>query len=965
MLSRILILTITTFVVGPMFALVHAQGTIQGEVYDAETEEPLPGATVEVPELNLGTTTDDQGFFYFEDLEPGSYEVAIGFVGYLEESYDVELDQGETVELEIILEEDVMGLDEVVVTGLGIREDADRTQASVGRVDADDITVDANIGEVSQLISGNIAGVSAQASSGNIGSGIRFNVRGGGGLGGDGQPVIYVDGTRIDNEEIGGFDAGGQGVSALAELNPDDIASVDVIRGPAGAAIYGTEGGNGVVLIETQRGDFFDDPTMNVQYSGTFGYQSQGRQYDEDLYGTADDANALFSDGPIRDHNLGVSGGAESYRYYAAVQNRQEEGMIPRTEGNRTSLRGNFEVFPTDDVNIQVNANYTHNNMHRPDNDNNVQGYLGNTLLNPVSYLNTDSTAINQMEDIQRVNRFVGSLSASWTPVENLTISATGGYDASSRRQDRTRPAGFAYSGIGVDGDRNIYNRINNQANFESQVQYDYRLSDRIQATSLVGGQFTDITRRINFGTSQGFGTDLLVGAGVAADITDFNESLLNTRRGGIFAQQQFRIDETYTLSALIRRDVASALGEGVSDVWYPSFNASAELSNLEVTPEIFTQLQPRVSYGETGELPSVADGIPLQFTGVAASGGSGGIISSIGRDDILPERIREVEAGIDIGIGDNFMLDATYWYNWADDSIIDVPLASSTGFGFQDLPQNVGSIESQGFESSLSFSPFVSEAARFDVDLTYSYQTNEVLDLGEDVDEFYDGFNRNVIKEGLPRQAFFLQEIKGPVFDDNDEVIVRPDGNIEIESSEERRKIGQPIPNHTGGLRLNLTMFQNLNLGAFAEYATGHQMYNSTAGFAALSGNYVPRNEAFDQLENAEPGTDEYIEAAETLAFTDPRDDAEANFVEDADWLKIRELTISYDFTDALISSGLESVNSFRVGVAASNILTLTSYDNPDPEVNFDGARSLSRGQDFLTLQTPQTFTLNVTLGF
>ena len=956
MLKRILSLCVVTFLIVPLFALVNAQGTITGTVTDSETDEPLPGATVQIPELNLGTNVDADGSFTLSEVAAGTHQLTVTFVGYLEHYLEVTVSDGEELIVEIELESDVLGLDQIVVTGLGIRQERGRTQTSVGRVDAAEITARAEVGSVSQLISGNVAGVSAQASSGNIGSGIRFNVRGGGGLGGDGQPIIYVDGVRIDNQEIGGFGAGGQGVSALAELNPNEIQNIDIIRGPAGAAIYGTEGANGVVLIETKSGQYFDEPTMNFQYRGTYGFSDQGnREYDDDLYQTADDANAIFREGALRSHNFSVSGGADAYRYFGSVENRQEEGIIPRTEGDRTNMRANFEVYPTEDVSIRANAGFTTNTMERPDNDNNVQGYLGNTLLLPVSYLYTDSLAINEMEDIQRVNRFTGSIRANWSPFENFDISATGGFDSSTRRQDRNLPPGFVYAGIEDRGEHNIYSRINNQANFDVQAQYTYRITDQLQGTTLLGGQFTDITRRVNWSTAEGFGSRQLRNASAAVNFVDQDETLLNTRRGGIFAQHEFAFSDTYFLTGMLRRDVATALGEGVSDVWYPSGSASVMLSNFNFIPDSFSQLRARIAYGETGELPEFDDARPLRVEGIAAATGSGAVIGSVGDPNIVPERVREFEAGVDLTFLQDYTLDATYWYNWADDSIIESQLASSTGFGWQTLPRNVGSIESQGFEATLGLTPVLTETARFDVDLTYSYQTSEVKDLGDDVETIFGGFNINVLTPGLPRQAFYVPEVIGPSFNEAGEYVGPETGD--------RIEVGQPIPEHTGGIRLNATMLQNLNIGVFAEYATGHQMYNSTASFAALTGNHVPRNDASERLEEAAPGTDEYEQAAEDLAFTNGNLDA--NFVEDADWVKLREVTISYNLSDILNRMGATQVSNLQIGFAARNLFTFTKYDNPDPEINFDGSRGLIRGQDFLTLQTPRTLTANVTLGF
>lgn len=936
--------------------LVFAQdGTITGTVTDGETDEPLPGATVQIASVGAGTSTNADGE-YTINVEPGTYTLSVTFVGYSPAEREVEVTAGETVTADFVLEVAPEQLGQVTITGLGLSQYRGGGQVSIGRIDADNIADNASFDNVSQLISGNVAGVSASASSGNIGSGIRFNLRGGGGLGGSGQPAIYVDGTRIDNNEITGFGAGGQGISPLADLNPNDIQSIDVIRGPAGAAIYGVDGSNGVVLITTKTGQFSPEPTLNVEYRGTTGYNELAHEYSTDNFASADDANAIFERGFMQEHQVSASGGADFARFYASVNHKIEDGALNNNSGERTNLRGNFEAFPTEDVSINVSAGYTINELQRPENDNNTFGFLGNTLLLPTSYGFLDSLAVNSIDDVQKVNRFNGSLRASWSPIENLTLSATGGFDSSARRQDKTFPPGFVYGTLGDIGERNIFIRQNDNYNFDAQASYGYSLTPDFQATTLVGGQYTDVTRRTFDGTTRGFANDLITTIGAGDDIAGIGESLTNVRNTGLFVQQEFVYDDTYTLTGMLRRDAATALGEDVSSVFYPSVSGSVTLSNFDFVPSAFSNLGLRAAYGETGSLPNVLDGQPLRFEATISALGAGASIGSVGNPEIVPERVRELEIGIDAGLYDRYSADVTWWYNWASESIIDAPLASSTGFGFEELPTNVGSIESTGAEVSLGATPLLSENARIDLNFTYSYQWSSVQTLGPDTDEIFGGFNLNVLKPGLARQSFFTEPVVGALFNDDGEF-------VGAEGAGEREEVGNPIPDHTGGLRVNATLFQNLSISAFAEYALGHQVYNNTKVFAVQFGNWVPANELEEQLADLRPGTEEYNETAEALASLNPNFDA--NFIEDADWLKMREVAVRYNFTDLLHQTGATQVSNLTLGVAARNLFTITPYSGADPEVNFDGGRGLIRGQDFLTNPPNRQIQVSLTVGF
>ena len=308
--------------------------------------------------------------------------------------------------------------------------------------------------------------------------------------------------------------------------------------------------------------------------------------------------------------------------------------------------------------------------------------------------------------------------------------------------------------------------------------------------------------------------------------------------------------------------------------------------------------------------------------------------------------------------------------------------MAPSTGFFGDEAELNVGQVQAQGVELALTATPISSSRTQLDLGVTYAYQTSEVTDLGGSP-PIYDGFDLNVYREGLPRSAFYTPAVNGALFDEDgvyDGVDAQQaDPDVDPETNPDaafgRTFFGQPFPQHFGAFRANLRLFGGLEFYALVDYATGFQLFNNTKLFAADFGNYALRNELADQLFDEtdddgnvvreaplEPGTPEYIEAANAYARTNPGYDA--NFIEDGDYLKLREITLSYDFSSLIQRTGVPSIRSFRVSLTGRNLLTSTKYSGPDPEVNFDGSRSLSRGQDFLTLQTPRTYTLTLSLG-
>lgn len=970
-------------------SLAWAQtATITGEVRDDESGEALPGANVVIAELNTGAASGADGSYTISDVPAGSYTLEVTFVGYRDFSQEVDVSEGQTVTQNINLVPDYTGLDEVVVSGIASETSRARADVAVGRVNAEELTEGNTYQDVSQILGGKVAGVNVQPSSGNVGGGIRFNVRSGAGLNGDGQPVIYVDGVRIDNAEIEGeFGAGGQGVSALADLNPEDIASVDILKGPAGAAIYGTDGANGVVLIKTKSGAIGQN-NFSASYKGTFGYnEAVGDYYSTDDYVSASDANAIFSRGPIQQHSVSARGGTEAVSYFAGVTQRNEEGHIASNFGDRTNMRANFQAFPTDNLQITANAGYTINDLRRPENDNNTRGFLGNTLLRPNSYVYLDSTAILDIEDRQRVNRFIGSLSASYNPIENLELSITAGYDGSNRRQDKSFPPNPAYGGIVGTGYRGIYTRINNQTNANADVSYGWDITPKLTSNTLVGGQILNVTRRISNQENATFPSALITDINAGDEIQEVDEEFLNERQGGIYLQEELAYDNTYFFTGVLRRDFATAVGDDAAAIFYPAIRGAVRLDQFDFVPSAFGLLKLRAGFGQNGILPELLDGQLVRYGATLSGFGPGAAIESVGDPEIVPERVTEFEIGTNLELLNRYVLDATYYRTQSTDSIVELEPAPSTGFGLNDVPRNVGGIQTQGLELALGVTPYRTRNNQVDFNFTYTYQTSEVTDLGG-APPIFGGFDLNVIRDGdsdtpgLPRSAFYpanvvigaqideeTGEYAGVEFaegitgrDENDDFIREVGGRVAV---------GQPIPEHYGGLRVSVRLFRNLSISGLAEYALGHQAFNNTQLFASFFGNNAERNRLASQLGLAdpmegvavlEPGTDAYVEAADAYALTDPNYDS--NYIEDADYLKLREVSVRYDFSELINRSGLANVRSLSMGVSGRNLLTFTGYTNGDPEVTFDGGRGLIRGQDFLTLPSPRQILFNVSVG-
>jgi len=957
--------------------LIFGQGTfkVSGKVTDTNGEA-LIGASVVLKALNTGAATDLDGKYSFEvpvSLAKGQrVELTASFVNYKKKSVFVTLN-GSNITQNFELVEDVFQSDEVVVTGIASKTSKSVAEVSVSRISAADLQMVNAYSNLSQLVAGKISGVQMQTSSGNVGSGWRFWVRGGGGLNGDGQPIIYLDGVRLDNSEIVGYGAGGQGNSILSNLNANDIDKIEILKGPAAASSYGANGSNGVVLITTKTGKLMAglQQPVSIDYRFNYGYNEQLFKYSKADFLSADDANRQFVKGPIREHYVSASGGNPTLKYFASFENRYEHGILPTSFGDRSTVRLNLTAFPTDKLTIKGYTNYVMNKLGRPSNDNIIYGYLGNTIFRAASFGWVKEEDLIKIKDESKINQFIGSLNASYKPIEGLELNGSIGLDNSDYYQERFFPYGPNFGGLIQTGQKNIYNRKNKQFTYDFNAAYNYTIFDDIKVRSTVGGQFFERTLSSTNVTGEKFNTELITNLGAASTISSYGETFSNVKDGGIFTEHAFSYMDQYFLTLGIRRDYATAIGKNAPAITYPKASFAVRLDKFDFLPEEINLLKLRAAYGESGQLPGSTAGIPLLWSAETGGYGAGAVLNSIGNDAIQPERIKEIEVGFDAEILKDISVEFTYFHQNALNSIVGKVNAPSTGRTITSQPYNVGALTNQGFETYIQYTPIRTADYNLQLGFIWNFQENKVTDLGG-AQPLYYGFNSvETIQVGLPKYQFYTFKSVGPKYDASGKYI----GSI---ASTERINIGSPVPKNTGSFTLNFRFLKDFTLYGFAEWGLNYKIYNFTKSFAARFGNVpeynkynyllglaeIAPNTAPKDLTKLTPGTPEYNAASEKFAAMDWRNPA--SYIEDADYLIIREVSLSYDFTSLLRDFELNSyVKNFAMGLSVRNLARITKYSGADVEFNSQGSRSDARAVDFGTLQTPRTVNLWVRLGF
>lgn len=975
----LIIICLSGLLIFNAFGQTNERVTIEGFIFAVDTGEPLPGANVSIKGTNFGAATSLEGKFTIEYTANKEFTLVVTFMGYKRQEKTF-FPGDDVANLRFDLEINVFMGQEVVVTGIASKRSKDIAEVAVARIKATELTEVQAYQDLSQLVTAKIPGVRIESSSGNVGSGIRFNMRSGGGLNGNEQPVIYIDGVRMDSEEYEGTNVGGQGISLLADLNPEDIENIDILKGPAAAASYGTSGSNGVVIITTKRGRFVTGKgrKVKINYKMVTGANTQAYNYSPDEFVNASRMDGTHHTGQISQHSLTASGGTDILKYYLGFDRRYEEGLLVNNHLGRTTMRANFDVYPNEDLSLSASANYSRTENRRPEGDNNSYSWIGQTYKDNPPYPSIDSLSITKINNTININRFIGSVQARWTPLmKGFEIGATIGVDEYDLIDFQVYPFGYYISGH-TEGSKSILNRQNSQFTYQLDAQYSFRPLEGLVVNSMVGAQVFDRRIKGSSLSKEYFETGLISNVGAGDQFQGGDEYLVHYREAGIFTEHSLTYMAQYYLSFMVRKDYASTVGKEAPSIIYPRASFAIRMDKYDFFPSLFTMMKLRAAYGETGVLPGRRDAVRLLWDGDNSAYGLGADISRIGNEALKPERVKELEFGFDSEISNNVSVEFTYYRQNAKESIVGFWNPPSTGKTSNSIPSNIGSIKGWGIESLIQARVFSSNNFQLDLSLTNSYQTNEVVDMGGAQPII--GGRSNVIMEGYEKHAFYNYKVIGAIFNE--------DGTYNgAELAEEKSYLGNPIPPYTGSFSLNTRLFKNFNISVLMDWATGFKIFNYTQKKA---GSYytVPRQrelmmhlgmdsyfnapdyykgqewiDMYNSIERYTVGSPEYIAAAHEFAQWTYED---APYIEPADYLKLREISVSYKLTDLMKKFlGDRLISDLVVGFSARNVWRTTKYSGPCVELNSSGARSSSRGLDFYTLQLPRVlnFWVNISL--
>ena len=969
-----------------------AQFTVTGTITDASTDEPLIGANVFHQPTSRGATTDQNGEFLIE-LPGQEATLRITFIGYAAKEVDVSATDNE---VSISLAPDVANLDELVVTGLASSVKRENLANAVTKVSAEELTGTVASPTVDNALSGKIPGVNIRSNSGAPGGGFNVQMRGISTLGaGSSQPLYIIDGVYINNSTIsnGRWEATGatgagedNGGNRLADLNPDDIESIEVLKGPSAAAIYGQRANAGVVIITTKRGSSgptkvsieqntgfssplnllgvasWNEEKIRSRYSGAEADREVQKFQEAKANGNLYDYEDIIygNRGLISETNVSVSGGNAKTQFYVSGGFHAEDGIVENTGFDRSSIRANLDHNISDNIRVSSSSNFarTANNRGFTGNQNGSGGSLGYTLAYTPTYAqlfpdengnyptnpyfdDNPLAIIEYAKNDEDITRFIQSLSLNVDLYQSegtaLSLNVKGGVDYLNYNSMIYFPEFLQNQQAAANpGDVIRTKEDNLNTNLQAVLLLNKTLKD-FDLTTQVG--FSRYEQQQNRQQLRGRG--LVTGqnninqAQVQSVVSQLEQQIIDI---GWFGQQEVNWDDKLIGTVGLRLDRSSLNYSQDEYYLFPKASLAANVANFDFfTVNSINQLKLRIAYGVTGGLPSFGDTFRA-LNGSNIGDNLGLTISSRDIDpNLKPERAHELEFGTDIGLLDNRLsFSATYYIKTVEDLILDLPTASSTGITA--IATNAAELDNKGIELGLHASPVQTGAFSWSSDLLFWKNESKLTSLSIPPD-VSGGF-------GVSLGNYLLQEGFSPT------TIV---GTPATPDKEQLYKIyGNAQPDFQMSFGNQISFLNGFRFDFLFHWSQGNYNINLFQFLTDDGGTATDWNEDSDG-DGIPKGTERLT------AEYSPE-----SYVQEASYIKLREVGLHYSVPQTFIQNVFgASLKSLRLGVAASNIWMWTTYDGYDPEVSTFGTQTINQSVSVAPYPSSRKVMFNVKLDF
>lgn len=966
--------------------IAMAQLTVTGTVTDASTGETLVGVTIFHPNTNSGVSTNIDGN-YTLSIPAGESTLRFSSIGYVTQNLDVSGSDGDEVTLNVELKADVARLGEVVVSGLGTTVERSNLANAVSSISAEEFVGTTQASTLSQGLYGKVTGAEISANSGAPGGGISIRLRGISTINGSSQPLYIVDGVYYDNSAIAnGSNAvtaaasGGSSsnqdnpVNRIADLNPDDIKSIEILKGASAAAIYGQRASGGVVIITTKRGT---KGGAQYSFSQSLGFTTISKKLGQREF-SADEAEAsfgptgrtLFNEAQAQDRFLdyedlmygqqgllsktsaNVSFGNETTSFFISGSMQDDEGIIETTGYQKQSIRANIDHRFSEDLKVAVSTNYTHSESSRglTNNDNSGTTFGVSMTATPNfidlrpdangNYPDHPFNSANQlqtrdlMSNGEFVNRMTTSANITYNLLQNSTsninLNFTGGVDFYSQNNKLIFPSELQFERVsGSPGTLIETNSDVLNTNTSLILVHNYSPSSEMTLTSQAGyTSFNNDQNSVLTVANNILGTQTNVDQAIELNV---NQTKIFQRDRGFFLQEELNYDNTYIFSVGLRGDKSDRNGDVNKIYYYPKASLAWNVTNEDFwSSDFLSNLKLRAAFGQTGNLSNF--GAKFTSLGPANIDGLGGVLinNTRGVDNLKPERQSEIELGFDVSTEDGLAsLEFTVYQKSIEDMLLQRELEPSTGFSFESF--NSGEMRNRGIEIGLNLLPINNANVQWSSRINFWKNVSEVTDLpvpAFDVGGFGTSLGVFRIEEG--ESATQIVGID-PAEDGSGDIITKKLGDGEAD--------------------FQMSFSNSLNVGNFdfsflVHWKKGGDNINLTELLYDLNGttnDYDDTDLEIAQFRQDAAGlTGSETNAIKRLSLLGVSSD---HFVQDASYLKLREIGVYYNIPESSLSGMMPGISNIRLGLSGNNLFTISPYRSYDPEVSNFGNQPIGRG--------------------
>ncbi|MBV6521426.1 MAG: Vitamin B12 transporter BtuB [Gemmatimonadaceae bacterium] len=807
----------------PVFAQ-SGVGTIEGTVKDGQSGRPLEGVQVGAIGVGAGAVTNRDGFYRIANAPARALELRARLIGFSAATKQVVVRAGQAVSADFSLNQSALQLEAVVTTGTATATEVKHLGNTVAQVEPPRF---APITTTSELLQGREPGVVGLPSSGMTGTGARIRIRGNASLSQSNEPIVFVDGIRINSG--GDFsmavgDGGAAAPSRLDDIDPNSIERVEILKGAAAATLYGTEASNGVIQIFTKKGsagkprwdlqlqqDALRYPDNRLESNWGIAKSAAVASSLNAFYGRSDIAAFTPFDEPFVKRfydlglattaSLGVNGGSEGVTYYVNGRYFTENGPFGGTDYGpavdvvrRANATMNLGFVPSNTLRVGVRSSYVNTFQETPQNANNIFAPVTQALFAKPELAACNNGPVDNRGDgtckgpgntfgvqgfgspqelmalrtQQKIDRIIGAVDISYQPFASLSWNATAGVDYTGGQNFGFQPFGYAIDDIAnndLSGARTVQDRNQREITLDSKLSWT--ANPLGFPSSLVVGAQAFLSRTAQPGSfNHNFpGPGIMVTS--AGDDPVALEVVSETVNGGLFVQEQLGLTNWIYVTGGARYDYSSTFGKSSSGVLYPKVSLSIVPSDrTNWTPVLgISSLRLRGAWGQSGRQPGAFSKLTT-FDPLSGVSGSGLAPGNIGNPDLKPEVSTEVEGGAEIGIwGDRLGLQYTFWSRKIEDLLVDKQYPISGGFQATQL-SNIGAMSAHGQE--IGVKAFVVQKPNLSIDLfaNTAFLSQEVTSLGGAAEIKVGGSYpryRNYIKEGFTPGSMFNTKLPRP----------------------------------------------------------------------------------------------------------------------------------------------------------------------------------------------------------